>query len=173
MIDIQKLDAQTLHVLWAAFAAMVKDIHSPQDNLSKKHQAHAKLLWDQLNLEKNKRAALPYLEETKVVIEYTYNPEYGDNRICACGHPYYRHFDTYEQMAIAGCKYCGCHTFEEGDPKEVKIVKIAQDHGMNYEQNENGFWIIWGKSGDAFKGQSFETFIDMARAYCAHFKLIL
>lgn len=37
---------------------------------------------------------------------------------CQCGHPYYRHFDTYEEMYPCGCKYCECRTFEEptGEP---------------------------------------------------------
>lgn len=57
----------------------------------------------------------PYLKETKIEIktEYKYNPKYGDDRICECGHPYYRHFDTYEQMDPVGCKYCECGKFKE------------------------------------------------------------
>lgn len=51
----------------------------------------------------------PYLEQTIIV----YNPNYGDNRVCKCGHRYYRHFDGYENNAPVGCKYCGCRTFEE------------------------------------------------------------
>ena len=39
-----------------------------------------------------------------------YDPNYGDDILCVCGHPYYRHFDTYEQMAPVGCKYCPCDT---------------------------------------------------------------
>lgn len=43
-----------------------------------------------------------------------YNPNYGDDRMCKCGHRYYRHFDTYENMEAVGCKYCyDCFTFEE------------------------------------------------------------
>lgn len=42
-----------------------------------------------------------------------YNPEYGDNRICVCGHEYYRHFDSYDDMYPCGCKYCGCYHFVE------------------------------------------------------------
>jgi len=53
----------------------------------------------------------PYLEITR--IEYKYNPKYGDDRICKCGHPYYRHFDSYEDNYPIGCKYCDCCTFEE------------------------------------------------------------
>lgn len=42
-----------------------------------------------------------------------YNPKYGDERLCTCGHPYYRHFDTYDEMKPVGCKYCQCYWFEE------------------------------------------------------------
>lgn len=41
-----------------------------------------------------------------------YDSNYGDDKVCTCGHPYYRHFDTYEEMRPVGCKYCGCGTFE-------------------------------------------------------------
>jgi hypothetical protein len=45
-----------------------------------------------------------------------YMDDFGDDRLCVCGHPYYRHFDTYEDMAPVGCKYCqhdetGCTHF--------------------------------------------------------------
>lgn len=40
-----------------------------------------------------------------------YDPNYGDNKLCKCGHTYYRHFDTYEDMYPVGCKYCGCYEF--------------------------------------------------------------
>jgi hypothetical protein len=53
----------------------------------------------------------PYLEVA--CIEKKYNPNFGDNKKCKCGHAYYRHFDTYEQMEAVGCKYCDCYTFEE------------------------------------------------------------
>lgn len=53
----------------------------------------------------------PYLD--KIIIEKVYNPAYGDDRICVCGHQYYRHFDSYPSMddedyANIGCKYCDC-----------------------------------------------------------------
>lgn len=35
-----------------------------------------------------------------------YDPKFGDDVLCECGHPYYRHFDTYEDMSPVGCKYC-------------------------------------------------------------------
>jgi hypothetical protein len=40
-----------------------------------------------------------------------YDPAFGDDRLCVCGHSYYRHFDGYEGNAPVGCKYCECETF--------------------------------------------------------------
>lgn len=31
-----------------------------------------------------------------------------------CSHPYYRHFDTYDDMRPIGCKYCGCIAWVAG-----------------------------------------------------------
>lgn len=48
--------------------------------------------------------------------EISYDPSFGDDKKCECGHPYYRHFDTYEDMAPVGCKYCQidqCSGFKE------------------------------------------------------------
>jgi len=42
-----------------------------------------------------------------------YDKNFGDNRKCECGHPYYRHFDPYENYEAVGCKYCGCQEFKE------------------------------------------------------------
>jgi hypothetical protein len=55
----------------------------------------------------------PYRETVIEVIGVLkeYNPDFGDNRLCECGHTYYRHFDSYEGMAPVGCKYCGCSEF--------------------------------------------------------------
>jgi hypothetical protein len=41
----------------------------------------------------------------------TYDPKFGDDRACQCGHIYYRHFDTYDDMYPIGCKYCECVDF--------------------------------------------------------------
>ena len=48
--------------------------------------------------------------------EPEYDPSFGDERRCKCGHPYYRHFDTYEDMSPVGCKYChgGGDDYSEG-----------------------------------------------------------
>jgi hypothetical protein len=42
--------------------------------------------------------------------ETTYDPNFGDDRECECGHTYYRHFDGYENNR-PGCKYCDCYVF--------------------------------------------------------------
>lgn len=57
----------------------------------------------------------PYLTEEVVTVVYKYNSNYGDDRVCMCGHEYYRHFDTYDDMAAVGCKYCDCMEFVEKD----------------------------------------------------------
>ena len=62
----------------------------------------------------------PYLFKTIKVAKRMYNPKYGDDRLCQCGHPYYRHFDTYADMLPLGCKYCECFVFME--PKNEKSV---------------------------------------------------
>ena len=51
----------------------------------------------------------------KTVSHYMYNPNYGDARVCKCGHAYERHFDFYESHELAGCKYCMCYTFKESE----------------------------------------------------------
>ena len=43
-----------------------------------------------------------------------YDKEFGDDKICQCGHPYYRHFDTYDNMSPIGCKYCECGHWHSG-----------------------------------------------------------
>ena len=55
--------------------------------------------------------------EIEITNLYKYNPDYGDNKLCQCGHPYTRHFDSYDDMDPVGCKYCICRHFEE---KEVE-----------------------------------------------------
>lgn len=57
----------------------------------------------------------PYLVLEIVRKEYRYNPGYGDDRVCECGHRYHRHFDSYADMKNIGCKYCVCLHFTEAD----------------------------------------------------------
>lgn len=41
-----------------------------------------------------------------------YDPKFGDERVCECGHTYERHFDWMEDYR-PGCKYCPCIDFQE------------------------------------------------------------
>ena len=42
-----------------------------------------------------------------------YDPKYGNDKVCACGHIYYRHFDSYDDLSPVECKYCLCCSFNE------------------------------------------------------------
>jgi predicted O-methyltransferase YrrM len=56
----------------------------------------------------------PLLDEIKLLtssLRPEYDPSFGDERECSCGHQYYRHFDSYEGMEPVGCKYCECLQF--------------------------------------------------------------
>lgn len=68
----------------------------------------------------------PYITEEVKKIVRSYNINYGDLRVCICGHTYYRHFDTYEDMSDAGCKYCACHTFEGVDHTNILRKKRSR-----------------------------------------------
>lgn len=79
-----------------------------------------------LNYENNNfksKDSEPYI--TKYSLEKTigYNSKFGDDKECECGHPYYRHFDTYEDMEACGCKYCGCYKFTLSK-KEIRANKL-------------------------------------------------
>ena len=63
----------------------------------------------------------PYLFKTIKVKKRIYNPNYGDGRICKCGHQYHRHFDSYENMCPVGCKYCDCFVFMQGEEDEKSV----------------------------------------------------
>lgn len=67
----------------------------------------------------------PYIEQTVTTVIRRYNPRYGDDRKCRCGHAYYRHFDTYEGMYPIGCKYCDCDTFVEATPTTMPANQNA------------------------------------------------
>lgn len=54
----------------------------------------------------------PYLEKIYTVVERFYNPDYGDDRVCKCGHRYIEHF-LIEDHYPWGCCYCSCLRFEE------------------------------------------------------------
>jgi hypothetical protein len=90
----------------------------------------------------------PYLKIMKV--ECVYNPSYGDDRICKCSHAYYRHFDTYEEMSNVGCKYCGCHNFEEMTEYDKKVIynRVVESYNNaienGHDMNAKDVWdIVW------------------------------
>lgn len=62
----------------------------------------------------------PYIKTkvTLTAIFEEYNPDYGDDKLCKCGHSYYRHFDSYENTSPVGCKYCMCNKFEPAEEVE-------------------------------------------------------
>jgi hypothetical protein len=71
--------------------------------------------------------SLPYNKEIVLAVADIYNPKYGDERLCECGHPYYRHFDTYDEMEAVGCKYCDCYQFKPPKTRVVHCKKESYD----------------------------------------------
>jgi hypothetical protein len=71
-----------------------------------------------------------------------YDPEYGDNRLCECGHPYHRHFDSGEDVAAVGCKYCGCKFQDKGGWIEWKGGKqpVADEVTVDIKYNNGKFF---------------------------------
>lgn len=60
----------------------------------------------------------------------SYDPEFGDDKLCVCGHVYYRHFDSYENMNPVGCKYCPCGVFE--------LIDERRDYRVSYYYSAQG-----------------------------------
>jgi hypothetical protein len=63
---------------------------------------------------------LPYIIKQVVIEVRLYNPEFGNDRVCKCGHTYERHFNEYEEPdeQDVGCKYCYCCTFVEKETND-------------------------------------------------------
>ena len=72
----------------------------------------------------------PYIEEISIQKSFKYNKNYGDNKLCACGHSYYRHFDSYENMEAVGCKYCDCYEFINID-KLIIVPQTVNNENLN------------------------------------------
>jgi len=60
--------------------------------------------------------------------EPEYDPKFGDDKLCLCGHPYYRHFDTYDHMAPIGCKYCHKWYDNTYGDNNCAGFKLAKEH---------------------------------------------
>src|SRR5271166_3913160 len=72
-----------------------------------------------------------------------YDPNFGDDVLCECGHIYYRHFDTYEEMSPVGCKYC--HGYEEGVAYRLATPLIGVDtHGWTNDDWSKALSICSG-----------------------------
>jgi hypothetical protein len=52
----------------------------------------------------------PYLFVDIVVKKRTYNPDFGDRRVCQCKHLYRDHFET-DALIPTGCRKCECFVF--------------------------------------------------------------
>lgn len=55
----------------------------------------------------------PYLEELFMYTTKKYNPNYGDDRMCVCGHRYIKHFEIYDRPVPRPCRNCECPEFVE------------------------------------------------------------
>lgn len=70
----------------------------------------------------NQSTEKPFLVTKKRITITTrrFNPNYGNDRTCKCGHPYHRHFDLYgtePEEEDVGCKYCREEGKSYGDGK--------------------------------------------------------
>ena len=84
------------------------------------------------------RAAIGYLRGQKGA----YSKEVGDDKMCVCGHPYRRHFDTYDDMKPVGCKYCpDGHKFM---PKESFTEHDRTRAEKAYERDEQLITDLFG-----------------------------
>ena len=93
-------------------------------------------------------------EEVGIIVNSkdSYDEKFGDDRVCSCGHSYYRHFDSYDRMYPIGCKYCRCRTFKE-ESDEVKKIrqeaeadrKAQKDEMHKWEDQGEAVWLEWGK----------------------------
>jgi hypothetical protein len=84
---------------------------STYDDSSGMPATHEKALCGSVSAKPEDEA--PYLYVTVTQVHRKHNPNFGDDRKCQCGHTYYRHFDSYDEMYPCGCKYCECDEFKE------------------------------------------------------------
>lgn len=75
----------------------------------------------------------PYI--THIIEVQSYNPNFGDERECQCGHQYHRHFDSYEDMAPVGCKYCECYEFVENTGQMDELITNILDELNSLKPN--------------------------------------
>jgi hypothetical protein len=74
-----------------------------------------------------------------------YDPKFGDEKLCLCGHEYRRHFDPFEDYYPVGCKYC--HAYPEGvehrkeslPPEELRMESEFEHYIDKYASVCSGF----------------------------------
>ncbi len=76
-----------------------------------------------------------------------YDETFGDEKLCNCGHPYRRHFDSYDDNCHVGCKYCECFDWEPLDPTRIPNIMQFSELKINdifkrLGDNHSGFITI-------------------------------
>lgn len=66
-----------------------------------------------------------------------YDPNFGDDKLCVCGHTYYRHHDSHEDMRPSNCKYCVCNIFQDATAKLSK-EKALEYYELGYDACSDG-----------------------------------
>ena len=100
----------------AEFVALLRDKAQPNASAyAKQIGIHQSYLSDVLNGRRDPgKSILKALGYERVVLyrPISYDKNYGDDKLCECGHQYHRHFHGYEDMKAVGCKYCECGVFK-------------------------------------------------------------
>lgn len=65
----------------------------------------------------------PYLFIEQLVRVRAYNRNYGDHRICKCGHSYWSHFRHDGSYTPDICSECNCYVFMEKKEEEDKTKR--------------------------------------------------
>lgn len=68
-----------------------------------------------------------------------FDDDAGYDRTCVCGHPYHRHFDSYDNMYPCGCKYCydpRCETFKWMSSGQLlaKHAELLDEFGVDSDK---------------------------------------
>ncbi len=77
-----------------------------------------------------------------------WDSERDQDEECACGHTYYRHFDSYDDMRPVGCKYCDCAIFASLDKGGQRIAAIIEREADKYWSNSCGMTDESGEKYD-------------------------
>ena len=95
-----------------------------------------------------------------------YDEKYGDDKLCECGHKYFRHFDPFKDMTPVGCKYCECDhyrttdgtfprdTIEQRDIDPLSVYDRGLDDG-NAEGYKQGFDAGMAAGFEQGKGEGY------------------